>query len=607
MSNEAGEVTAVNGASQASAAQHDQCLDCGADLTEKPLYVRYKVCPSCRFHYHLSASRRVELLTDAGTFKETNQSLVPLDPLSFTDAVPYRERLTKAQKVTGLVEAVITGTGNIGGMPAVLAALDFGFMNGSMGSAVGEKITSAAELALQKRLPFVLIVCGGGPRLQEGVLSLMQMAKTVGAVKRLSRKGLPFISVLASPSTGHLYAGAASMADVIFAEPGALIGFAPLKEAKRATGKPLPQDFHTAEFHLEHGMIDRIIDRQALKQQLALLLDLLGFKYRLTLTSKNRLQQVEQSDTPPAWERVQMARHHERPTSRDYIERIISNFVELHGDRVFGDDAAIVTGLGYLSGEAVLVIGQERGRGDDAERCHEGRIYPEGFRKAERSMRLAAKFKLPLITFIDTPGAYQGLEAEERGIGGAIASTMSSISDLPTPVLSVIIGQGGSEAALALSVGDRTLMLENAICTPVSPEAAAWLLYHDSDKADEVAASLKLTAQDCRSLGIIDGVIPEPEGGAHTDFDGAARQVERILVQNLLDIQMTFSQTLLRSRFKKFRKIGTYGTYFQATLASEVVRFQDLLRRGIRELRDRIQGKPAEAGDPPHETRASGA
>ena len=583
--------------------ERERCLDCGGDLTEAPLYQRYRVCPGCRFHYHFPASQRIDLLTDPGTFKETHESLVPLDPLSFTDDVPYRERLTRAQRVTGLPEAAVTGTGYIGGMPAVIAALDFGFMSGSMGSAVGEKITLAAELALQKRIPFVLVVCGGGPRIQEGVLSLMQMAKTVSAVKRLSRKGVPFISVLASPSTGHLYAGAASMADLIFAEPGALIGFAPLREARQATGGPLPEGFHTAEFHLEHGMIDRIVDRQSLKQQLALILDLLGFKYRLTLTSKARLRQVEQPEAP-AWDRVQMARHQERPTSRDYIERIISNFVELHGDRVYGDDPAIVTGLGYLSGEAVMVIAQERGRGDDADLCHHGRIYPEGFRKAERAMHLAAKFKLPVISLIDTPGAYPGLEAEERGIGGAIASAISTMSDLPTPVLAVIIGQGGSEAALALGLADRTLMMENAICTPVSPEAAAWILYHDPDKADEVASSLKLTAHDCQSLGIVDAVVPEPEGGAHTDFHEAARQVERMLVQALLDVQMTFKQTMLRNRFRRFRKIGAYGTYFEATLASEVVQFQDLLRRGLRELRDRIQGRAYEAGEQPPESRA---
>ena len=594
----------TNGAQHPSSDERDWCLDCGTDLSSAPAYSRYRVCPGCRFHYYLPAIQRIDLLADAGTFKETNQSLVPLDPLAFADQVPYRERLARAQRVTGLLEAVVTGTCYIGGMPAVMAALEFGFMGGSIGSAVGEKIALAAETALQRRLPFVLVVCGGGPRMQEGVLSLMQMAKMVSAINRFSRRGVPFISILASPSTGHLYASAASMADIIFAEPGALIGFAPLRAAQEATGHPLPKDFQTAEFHLEHGMVDRIVDRADLKRELALVLDLLGVRYRLILAGRNRSRQVERPPAP-AWERVQLARHEERPTARDYIDRIIFNFVELHGDRLYGDDPAVVCGMGYLAGEAVMLVGQERGRGPEAAHCREGRGYPEGFRKAQRAMRLAAKFKMPVVTFVDTPGAYTGLEAEQRGIGGAIASTISLMSELPTPVLSAIIGEGGSEGALAFSVADRLLMMENAIYTPISPEAAASILYRDPERADEMASALKLTAHDCRALGIVDAVVPEPEGGAHMNFDEAARQVERLLVQALLDVQVTFQRSLLRNRMQKFRRMGSYATYFQATLASEAVQFQEMLLRGLRDVRDRLQGKsqPAQEQKPPGEAR----
>lgn len=577
-----------------------QCLDCGAELDSAPLYRRYRVCPECRHHYYLPARQRIALLADPGSFKETNESLVPLDPLSFNDNVPYRERLTQAQGVTGLIEAVVTGTAYIGGMPAVLAVLDFGFMGGSMGSAVGEKITLAAEMARDRRAPFVLIVCGGGPRVQEGALSLMQMIKTVAGLKRLSQRGIPYISILTSPSTGHLYAGAATMADIILAEPGALIGFTPESETRQASGHRLPIDFHTAEFHLEHGTVDRIVDRQTLKQQVAMLLDLLGYRYRLTVANHPRLREIQQPEGT-AWDRVQMARHHERPTARYYIERIISNFVELHGDRILGDDQAIVTGVGYLAGEAIMLIGQERGRGGDAARCHQGRVSPEGFRKAERAMRIAAKFKLPVITLIDTPGAYQGIEVEEHGMAGAISSVLSTMSDLRTPILSVIIGQGGSEAALALGMADRTLMLENAICTPIEPEAAAWILYRDRDRADDVASALKLTAADCRSLGIVDTIIPEPEGGAHADFDEAARVMERMLVHALLDVQMTFTRTLVQNRFRKFRRIGAYGTYFQATLANEVLNFQGSLKKTLDSLHARLLGKmepPGESSTP---------
>ncbi len=575
----------------------DSCLDCGADLAHDPVYRRYRVCPTCRHHYTLSANQRIQLLTDPGTFKETNASLVVLDPLSFSDKVSYRERLEQAQRVTGLSEAVVTGTGYIGGVQTVVAAVDYGFMGGSVGSAVGEKLTLAAELAYQRRLPFLLVACGGAARMQEGVLALMQMAKMVATIKRLHKAGVPFIAVLASPTTGHILAGAATMADLAFAEPGATIGFAARRVAEEATGRPLPEQAHTAEFALQHGMIDGVMDRQRLKRHLELVLDLLGFKYRLTIAKRARLRQADSAEAP-AWKRVQLARHQARPTSHDYIDRIISNLIPIRGDRLYGDDPAMLCGLGYLAGEAVVVIATERGHAGETAKFREGRALPEGYRKAQRAMALAAKFRLPVVTFIDTPGAYAGLEAEERGIAGAISATISMMSDLPVPIVSVIIGEGGSEGALALSVADHNLMMENAIYTPIAPEAAAWILYRNPERVEEVASALKLTAVDCRALGIIDTLVPEPEGGAHNDLPEAARQLERLLVQSLLDAQMSFTRTLLRRRFKKFRKMGTYATTFQSALSQEVGRFQDRLTDGVRELVDRLLSGAPGARDP---------
>ena len=569
----------------------EKCISCGGDLASAVLYHRYHVCPYCRFHYTISASQRIEALVDPRTFREINESLVPLDPLSFADRVPYKERIAEAQRVTGIAEAVITGTGHIGGVEAVLSVLDYAFMGGSIGSAVGEKITKAAEAASRRRLPFVLIASGGTPRIQEGVLALMQMPKIVMALRRLSKQGIPFISILSSPTSGHLLAASMSMADIVYAEPGAIIGFAPKRLAEAATkeGKT-PQEFQTADFYLAHGMIDAIVDRRRLKQQLALALDLLGFKYRLTIANRSRLRTVERP-AAPAWERVQLARHEQRPTSRDYIERIVSNFIELHGDRIHGDDPAVITGIGYLAGEAVMVIGQDRGKKEQSGAHHEGYIYPEGFRKACRAMRLAAKFRLPLVTFVDTPGAYPGLEGEERGLAGAFGLMVGDMAELPTPVIAAIIGEGGSEAALAFSVADRILMMENAIYTPISPEAAALILYRDSARADSVAASLKLTAEDCMDLGIVDGVVPEPEEGAHTNIGEAARQLERLLVQALLDVQMTFTRTLLRSRAKKFRKMGSYGTLFEVALASEADKAQESFVNSVQDTIDRVLGR----------------
>jgi acetyl-CoA carboxylase carboxyl transferase alpha subunit len=276
-----------------------------------------------------------------------------------------------------------------------------------------------------------------------------------------------------------------------------------------------------------------------------------------------------------------LARHEERPTALDYISRITTSFIELHGDRRFSDDRSVVCGIADFSGEAVVIIGQERSH-------NEGQAFPEGFRKAQRAMRLAANFGLPVITLIDTPGAYPGLEAEERGMGQAIASTLALMSDLPTPIVSVIIGQGGSEGALALGLADRILMMENAIYSVISPENAASIVYRNREKAEEMASALKLTALDCRELGVVDTLVHEPEGGAHNDPDEAARLLRNAILRELLDIQQLPLNKLVKERYKKYRSMGEYTSHFRSAISKEVTQLQELLQRGVSRLRDRF-------------------
>ena len=566
------------------------CLSCGLDLSDSDKYQRYRVCEHCGFHFNIPARERIQTLADQGTFKELNRSLISLDPLSFSGGTSYRRKLFEAQRMTGLTEAAVTGICEIKGCPTVIVVLDFGFLGGSMGCVVGEKVTLAFERAIKKKLPLVAVVTSGGARIQEGVLSLMQMAKTTAAAKRLQRAGLPFISVLSNPTTGQVYASFANMADIILAEPDALVGFAPLRTVEESTTAPLPRGAHTSGSHLEHGMIDQVVERERLADLLSILLDMLSSQYKLTLRIKGTQSTFTNGGPESAWERVKLARHEDRPTSYDYIGRTVSPFVELHGDRVYGDDGAVVTGLGYLSGQAVVVVGQEKGHGDEASRRNEGRTSPEGFRKAQRAMKMAAAFKLPLITFVDTPGASPSLESEERGLGNTIASTMALLSDLPTPVISVIIGEGGSEGALALGVADRILMLENAIYSPISPEGAATLLYRDPEKAKEVAPALKLTARNCKQLGIIDVVVPEPEGGAHLHPDDAAHQLQRLLVRALLQVQNEPIKKLVKERYQKYRRMGEYSSHFSAAIMKEVNHLQGQVARGMRSIKERLPG-----------------
>ena len=567
------------------------CLSCGIDLADSDSYQRYRVCHDCGFHFNISARERIQLLADDGTFKELNRSLISLNPLSFSGGVSYKKKLFEAQRMTGLTEAAVTGLCEIKGCPTVIVVLDFGFLGGSMGCVVGEKVTLAFETAVKKKLPIVTVVTSGGTRIQEGVLSLMQMAKTVAAAKRLQKPGIPFISVLANPTTGQVYASFANMADVILAEPDALVGFAPLRMVEESTVAPLPMGAHTSGSHLKHGMIDQVVARDRLPDMLSLLLDMLSSQYKVAIRGKSKQYTYSQEGRETAWERVRLARHQDRPTSLDYIGRVISSFIELHGDRAYGDDGAVVVGLGYLGGQAVVVIGQEKGHGEDAGRRNRGRTSPEGFRKAQRAMRMAAQFKLPLVTFIDTPGPLPSLESEERGLGNAIAGTLALLSDLPTPVISVIIGEGGSEGALAFGVADTILMLENAIYSPISPEGAATLLYGDPSKAEEVTPALKLTARDCKKLGIIDVVVPEPEGGAHLHPDEAAHQLQRLLVRELLRVQGVSIKKLVKERYKKYRRMGEYSSHYRAAIMKEVNYLQGQVTRGVRRIKERLPGR----------------
>ncbi len=575
----------------------DTCIACSEDLSDSDLYAAHRVCPSCRFHYSMGARERIASLADRGTFRETNRSVVSLDPLSFSTRVSYKARLFEDQRRTGLTEAVVTGSCSIGSSPAVLIVLDFGFMGGSMGSVVGEKVALAFEHASKRKLPVVAVVTSGGARIQEGMLSLMQMAKTTIAAMQLSEKGLPFICVLANPTTGQVYASFANMADVLLAEPGAIVGFAPLRYVKRSTGRPMPKGSHTAEGHLEHGLLDKVVDRTELRDVLAVLLDLLGTRYRLDAQTKPTRGAEPLPDRTGAWDSVRLARHEGRPTARDYLDRMCTSFVELHGDRVFGDDLSMVTGIAHLSGQTVVVIGQERDRRGGGGDADADWATPEGLRKAQRAIALAAKFELPLLTLIDTPGPATSLDAEQRGIGAEIASTMAALESSEVPSIAVVIGEGGGESALALAVTDRVLMLEHAIYSVVSPEEAAGLIYQDAGRAEEVAESLKLTSEDCRELGIVDETVQEPPGGAHTSPDDAARELRSAVLRNLAELQHTSDKRRLSRRYKKFRNVGRYSSRVRAAVAREVNSLQGRMASGVRRIARRGRSGEGDAGD----------
>ena len=511
----------------------------------------------------------MQLLADPKSFKEKFRTISSIDPLAFSGKVTYRSRIYDAQRNTGLTEAAVVGQCKIEGISAVVVALDFSFLGGSMGLVVGEKVALACELAIKKRLPLVAIVTSGGARLQEGALSLMQMAKTATAVNSLHQKGLPYIAVFANPTTGQSYASFGNMADILLAEPGALMGFAPLRVLQETADQPLPIESHTAESHLKHGMLDAVVDREELRGTLSSLMRRLAPSHTKVRLLKPRGRERRPKSKIDAWEAVQRSRHPKRPTARDYIARVFGGFIEIHGDRLTSDDPNIVCGVGDLYGASVMVIAQQRTPRPPGE-PQGPYIGPDGFRKAQRAMNMAVKFGIPLITFIDSSGPAQTLEAEEGGLGHAIATTLATMANLSVPTVAVILSEGGRESGLALSVADRILMLEGAIYAPMSPETAASVLYRDDSRVVDAAQSLRLTSADGLAMKIIDTIVPEPEGGAHQDPEDSASTLERALVRAVARVQGVAFGRLLKRRHKRFRNKGEYTTYYQQFLTREV-------------------------------------
>ena len=464
------------------------------------------------------------------------------------------------------------GTGTIDGLPVVLAAIDFGFIGGSMSGAVGEAITRAAELSLRTRTPLLVISASGGARMQEGCVSLMQMAKTSQAMARLAEDGVLFISLLTDPTYGGVSASYATLGDVLISEPGAHIGFAGPSVIEQTIHQQLPAGFQTSEFLLEHGMLDRVEPRENLRRTIRNLLELHAAAEAARAEPESRAQRLPSVDgdapvTDPEqlpgrdpWEVVQLARHIDRPRMLDLIGFAFDEFHELYGDRMFREDAAIIGGLGRLGDLAVMVIGQQKGHTTSELLEHNfGMPEPEGYRKGMRLMRYAARFGLPIVTIVDTPGAYPGIGAEERGQSNAIAESIMLMSRLPVPTVTVVTGEGGSGGALALATSDRVLMMENAYYSVISPEGCSTILFKDATAAPRAARALRITSPDLLRLGVMDAVVREPEGGAQADAPAAGASLRAALVATLAELLPLDADKLLAQRYERFRKFGAPG------------------------------------------------
>lgn len=541
-----------------------KCNKCGSAIIAEDVKRGYYICPKCGGYFRVHAYRRIEMIADDGTFEEWNKDLVGENPMDYKG---YPEKLAAVQDKTNLTEAVVTGKAEINGMETVIGVCDGRFLMSSMGEAVGEKIARAVERATKERLPVILFACSGGARMQEGITSLMQMAKTSAALKRHSDAGLLYISVLTDPTTGGVTASFAMLGDVILAEPKALIGFAGPRVIEQTIGQKLPKGFQRSEFLLEHGFIDRIVEREELKTVLSEILQMhqeSGRTYKRGAASERDAaleEQMEALAAPEeeelsAWERVQISRMKDRPVGSDYIQTLFTDFMEFHGDRYFADDKAIIGGIARFHGRPVTVIAQAKGTStkENIERNF-GMPSPDGYRKALRLMKQAEKFGRPVICFVDTPGAFCGLEAEERGQGEAIARNIYEMSGLKVPVLSVIIGEGGSGGALAMATADEVWMLENSVYSILSPEGFASILWKDSTKAKEAAEVMKLTARDLYKAGIVEKVIPEPAHYTVLNLEEVTDRLSEGMDRFLETYESMSAEELTQRRYERFRRM----------------------------------------------------
>jgi acetyl-CoA carboxylase carboxyl transferase beta subunit/acetyl-CoA carboxylase carboxyl transferase alpha subunit len=538
------------------------CRRCRSLIYTKRLHRSLGVCPDCGYHARVDAHRRFAQLLDPGSIELLDLPVHSGDPLRFVDSKPYPQRFAEARRSTGLNHAVVCAAGTIEGNPLIVTVMDFRFMGGSLGGAVGELITRAGEIALERGIPLMIVTASGGARMQEGAVSLMQMAKTSQMLGQLDEAGILTISVITDPTFGGVAASFATLCDVIIAEPGARLGFAGPRVISQTIRQTLPEGFQTAEFLLSHGLIDAIRPRSELRATLARLLangtkgkrDPLDAGEPAVITT---VAQGQQHYTDP-WEAVQRARHLDRPTTADYIGLLFDDFEELRGDRLGEDCSAIVGGLGRLAGTPVMVIGHQKGHtaAELAARKF-GMPNPAGYRKAARLMRLAAKLGVPLITLVDTPGAYPGVEAERSGQAIAIAENLRLMAGLPIPVISVITGEGGSGGALALAVANRVLICANGIYSVISPEGCAAILWDDPAAAPKAAAALRLTSLELLRMGVVDGVVPEPDGGTQADHVTAALNLRAALVGQLRELLPLDPAGLIADRRARFRAFGT--------------------------------------------------
>ena len=438
-----------------------------------------------------AAPQSIETLIDRGSFEPATPPVESADPLAYPS---YADALARARERSGSPESVHAGGATIGGVPVEAAAFDFSFLGGSMGYAAGETLARALERAASRRVPFVLRTATGGARMQEGMVSLAQMPKVAAARVGLAHARQPFVAVLGHPTTGGVLASLGGLADVTIAVDGATIGFAGPRVVETATGRPPPDDSHTAASASAAGLVDAVVDEASAPEAVRTVLSILATEDGVAPADAPA---SPGSDPRDPWESLREVRSPEWPRAPDLARSTAGSFFELRGDRAGADDRACVAALATVADARTLVLALDRGHAPG----------PGAYRKAIRCVRIASRLGLPVVTLVDTGGADPSERSEAGGVAWAIAELFETILSAPVPIVSVLTGEGGSGGALAFACGDVLLAYEDAVFSVIAPELAAQILWRDPARAPDAARLLKMGAADLRGLGLCDGVL----------------------------------------------------------------------------------------------------
>ena len=506
-----------------------------------------------------SARERIELVVDPGSFEAEDEDVVSDDPYGFSDQRPYVERLREAEERTGVTEAVATGRARLEGRPLGVVAAEFGFLGGSVGVATGERVARLLERCRIDRVPVLALPASGGTRMQEGAVALLQMSKVSAAVGRLRAAGVPYLVYLTHPTTGGVFASWGSLGTLTWAQPSALLGFGGPRVVELMTGAPLPAGVQVAENLAARGLLDEVVPEDELRERVARALRVLAPHEGVRSCNRTPPRSIARPEPRPAseaeddaWGSLRRARHPDRPSAGDLLDRGATDVTVLRGDRTGRpDDPSCLCALARVDGVPCVVVAQHR----DRPARRPAVMGPAGYRKARRAIALAAELDLPLLTLLDTPGAEMSVAAEEGGLSHELAGCLAAMNALRAPSVSVILGEGGSAGASALLPADRVVCAQHAVLVPIAPEGASAILYRTLDRADELANTQGIASWELARFGIVDVIVPERPSAERE----AAPFLDRLAAtvgEELRRVRAMDPGERLAARARRYREIG---------------------------------------------------